>query len=146
MLTRPATPHDLPHLHALLTRLGLPTAGLEQHLPHTLVTERPGHTLALASLEVHGTIGLLRSVAVHPDAQGTGLARQLVQQLIGMARTQHLTDLYLLTTTAEAYFPRFGFQTRPRAEAPAALHASREFQDACPATATLMYRHLQEES
>lgn len=53
-------------------------------------------------------------------------------------------EVYLLTTTAATYFPRLGFTEVPRASAPAALLASREFQDACPQTATLMHLPLKE--
>ncbi|GGR92769.1 hypothetical protein GCM10008960_19700 [Deinococcus sedimenti] len=58
------------------------------------------------------------------------------------ARTLGLHSVSLLTTTAPEYFPRFGFQPIPRQGAPQTLLASREFQDACPATATLMHLPL----
>lgn len=142
MLTRPATMADLPALQRLLQASELPLAGLDSPLPFTLVTEDEGQVLALAALEIYGATGLLRSVAVHPDARQLGLARQLVTHLLGHARALKLQDLYLLTTTAETYFPRFGFQTVPRGAAPSELLASREFQDACPESATLMHLSL----
>lgn len=142
MLTRPATMADLPVLQSLLQAVKLPLAGLESPLPFTLLTEDQGQVLALAALEVHGGICLLRSVAVHPDARQLGLAWQLVTRVINHARALELQDLYLLTTTAETYFPRFGFQAVPRGAAPRELLASREFQDACPEGATLMHLSL----
>ncbi|HET9726048.1 MAG TPA: hypothetical protein VFP28_03965, partial [Gemmatimonadales bacterium] len=47
-------------------------------------------------------------------------------------------DVYLLTTTAEHYFPRLGFACVGRETVPAALQASAEFTGACPVSAVVM--------
>ena len=47
-------------------------------------------------------------------------------------------DLVLLTSTADGWFPRFGFERISRDAAPASLHASEEFRGACPASAVVM--------
>lgn len=44
----------------------------------------------------------------------------------------------LITTTAENYFPAFGFAPIARAEVEPAVQASVEFTGACPASAALM--------
>ncbi len=103
-----------------------------------MVAESPtGALIGVAGLERYAGAALLRSVAVAAPGQGVGGA--LVERLLadGDAAGQ---DVYLLTTTAERYFPRFGFAPVPRAEVPAALHASVEFCSACPASATVMCR------
>lgn len=142
MLTRAALPSDLPGILTLLEHSDLPVSGVEEHVGHFLVTEDAQGLLGTAGLEVHGTTGLLRSVAVAPSDRGQGLAALLVAHLLDQARAFQLQDVYLLTTTAQTYFPRFGFQGVPRSAAPAALLASREFQDACPQSATLMHLAL----
>ncbi len=48
----------------------------------------------------------------------------------------------LLTTTAEDWFPRFGFVRIARDAVPAALHASAELRGACPASAAVMQKPL----
>jgi amino-acid N-acetyltransferase len=53
-----------------------------------------------------------------------------------------LRALYLLTTTAEHYFPRFGFTRVDRSAVPADIRATEEFRSACPASATVMARPL----
>ena len=50
--------------------------------------------------------------------------------------------LYLLTTTAEGYFPKFGFERITRAEVPPSVQASVEFATACPASAIVMRKRL----
>ncbi|GGL91360.1 hypothetical protein GCM10010840_31830 [Deinococcus aerolatus] len=144
MLSRPAIPADLPRLEVLLNTLGLPVAGVADHLDHMRLIEDGPSLLGMAGVEQHGQVALLRSVAVTRDAQGQGLAAQLVGEVLDHTRALNLEEVYLLTTTATAYFPRLGFAEVPRSSAPAALLASREFQDACPQTATLMHLTLKE--
>lgn len=144
MLTRTASPADLPRIEALLTAVSLPVAGVAEHLEGVRVAEESGHLLGVAGLERHGQVALLRSVAVTPSVQGQGVAARLVGEVLDQARHLELEAVYLLTTTAEGYFPRFGFVTVPRSVAPAPLLASREFQDACPQTAILMHLPLKE--
>ena len=54
------------------------------------------------------------------------------------ARERGLGAVYLLTTTAEGYFPRFGFARITREEVPDPVQASVEFREACPASAVVM--------
>jgi choline dehydrogenase-like flavoprotein len=50
--------------------------------------------------------------------------------------------VFLLTTTAEGFFPRFGFEQITRDEVPPSVRGSVEFQSACPASAIVMRRQL----
>jgi amino-acid N-acetyltransferase len=93
-------------------------------------------------MEHYGTVGLLRSVAVDPARRGTGLGGSLVEYVLGRAGAAGINDVFLLTTTAERYFPRHGFAVASREAVPAALAASEEFRGACPASAVLMRRRL----
>ena len=49
-----------------------------------------------------------------------------------------ITTVVLLTTTAEDYFPRFGFERTDRSVVPEEVRESAEFRGACPASATVM--------
>jgi N-acetylglutamate synthase-like GNAT family acetyltransferase len=49
-----------------------------------------------------------------------------------------LSELWLLTETAEDWFARRGFVLRERREAPVALLGSEEFRGACPASAACL--------
>lgn len=86
--------------------------------------------------------GLLRSTAVNPEWRSKGIARQLVERIIAQAESRGINALYLLTTTAESYFPSFGFRKTTRDSVPAAVQATDEFRGACPASATVMSRVL----
>jgi amino-acid N-acetyltransferase len=89
---------------------------------------------------VTGEHALLRSVAVAPTWQKRGLGRALVLRTIAEAEARGSKALYLLTTTAEGYFPNFGFQVTARDSVPDDVRSTAEFQGACPESATVMVR------
>ena len=135
---RGAMPGDWNAIASLLLAHRLPPDGAQAHLSDYIVACHCAEVVGVAGLEVYGDTALLRSFAVAPAAQRQGLGRLLLEDLLTQARRRHITSLYLLTTTAEEYFARWGFQPTARGDAPHALHASAEFQGACPATAVLM--------
>ncbi|HEX5683218.1 MAG TPA: arsenic resistance N-acetyltransferase ArsN2 [Ideonella sp.] len=135
---RQAGPADWPAISSLLKANQLPLDGAQDHLSTFVVAHRAGEVLGVAGAEVRGDAALLRSVAVAPGLHHMGIGRTLVSTLIDQARRRQIRHIFLLTTTAAAYFPRFGFAPMDRQLVPEALKASAEFQGACPATATLM--------
>ena len=144
---RPARPADFQPVVALLGRAGLPVAGVPPTLAGFFVAEvdepTPGERLVGAiGLEEYGTAGVLRSAVVATQSRGAGVGAALVRRLLADARARGIHDVYLLTTTAEAWFPRFGFVRIARVAVPAALHASEEFNGACPDSAIVMHTTL----
>lgn len=135
---RPARPDDLAAVERLLAASGLPLDGVAQALPTFVVAEHGGRLVGVAGLEVCRDDALLRSVAVEPEWRSRGLGRALVTRAIENAEARGLHALYLLTTTAERYFPSFGFERIERADVPAGVRETKEFRDACPASATAM--------
>jgi amino-acid N-acetyltransferase len=95
-----------------------------------------------AALERYTGSALLRSVATHPSYRGIGLGGELVRRTLDMAQDEGIHNVVLLTTTADAFFPRFGFRVIPREGAPEGVKASQEFQGACPDSAVTMQRVL----
>ncbi len=122
----------------LLTTCRLPDAEFTKHLPHFLIARTEEHLSAVAGLEYYHPAALLRSVAVYPQSRASGLAQELVRQLLDRAYAQGIRQVFLLTMTAEEFFPRFGFQAVEREHVPQAMLSSAEFQGACPASARLM--------
>jgi thioredoxin type arsenate reductase len=136
----PAAPEELPAVVALLAASGLPHADLTPgHLAHFRVA-RDGRTLAgVVGLEVFGRAGLLRSLAVVPEARGTGLGGRLVAAVEADARALGLEALYLLTTTAAPFFAARGYAPT---DVPSPLGASAEFAALCPSTAPCFSKPL----
>ena len=135
-----ATHADGPLILQLLSGAGLPLDGFVEHLDTALVVRDGGAIVGCAALEVYADGALLRSVAVAPVARGRGLGHRLTEAAITLAESLHQPALYLLTMTAEEFFPRFGFVRIERAEVPASVQQSVEFRSACPASAIVMRR------
>ena len=95
-------------------------------------------------LENHGDIGLLRSLVVHPEVQGGGIAAALVSEIEAVALRSGIDQLYLLTIDADGYFLRHGFEIVARNETPAPIRATREFSELCPDDAIVMRKVLRD--
>ena len=139
---RPAGPADLPAVERLLAASNLPTDGVSEAFSTFVVAEANGEVVGVASLEVCCDNALLRSVAVDPAWRSHGVGRALVTRIISDAEARGVRGLYLLTTTAERYFPSFGFRQIARDEAPEDVRATGEFRTCCPTSATVMARAL----
>lgn len=137
---RPARADDLADIERLLEASQLPLDGVRESLPTFIVAEAGGDIVGVAGLEVCCDNALLRSVAVHDAWRSRGLGRALVARTIADAEARGINALYLLTTTADRYFPTFGFRTIERDAVPDDIRATAEFQEACPASATVMCR------
>ena len=131
-------PEDQPAVFRLLSDSGLPTAGLVDHLENAVVARFDGRVVACAALEIYADGALLRSVAVDEGHRGSGLGQEIVRTALNLARDRGTTSVYLLTTTADGFFLRFGFCRITRADVPPGVRTSVEFQSACPESAVVM--------
>jgi amino-acid N-acetyltransferase len=138
----PARAEDTDDVLRLLAENRLPVEGLREHLATTLVARQDGEIVGSAALELYRDGALLRSVAVKPALQRHQLGRQLTEAAIALAGQRQAPAIYLLTTTAERYFPKFGFERITRADVPATVQASVEFASVCPSSAVVMRKRL----
>ena len=133
---------ELPEIVALLSANGLPTGDLGVAASH-FIGVRDGRGLeGIVAIEPYADAGLLRSLAVRADRRGSGLGSALVLEAERLAVARGVASLYLLTTTAEAFFRARGYERLERAVAPAAIRASTEFANICPDSAALLYKRL----
>ena len=141
---RPARADDLSAVLALLQRANLPTEGVgAEVMPNFVIAEHEGTPVGVVGLEQYRESALLRSAAVDQDWRGSGVGRALVDRALDLTRQRGIRDVFLLTTTAENYFPRFGFACIDRDSVPRSVQASAKFQGACPSTATVMRKSHQ---
>jgi amino-acid N-acetyltransferase len=139
---RKARKSDLPAVEELLSASKLPLDGVREHFADFIVAEDDNRIQGVVGIEKYESVGLLRSAAVSPERRGIGIGGRLVEQVLERAEEAGIDELYLLTTTAENYFPRFGFAPTTREAVPNSLQSSAEFQGACPDTAIVMKRRL----
>lgn len=136
---RRATAADLGRIEELLSSNQLPVAGVGANIEEFWLALDGEQLVGVVGLEIHGPVGLLRSVAVRTEFRKLGVARKLFGLVAADARERRLAALYLLTETAERYFERLGFVRVEREAAPRDLLASVEFRGACPASAALLH-------
>jgi amino-acid N-acetyltransferase len=128
---------------ALLESASLPTADLtEQHCEHFFFTGPAETPDGLVGLELLGDVALLRSLVVSPVARSSGMGTALVRVAEDHARAQGVRAIYLLTTTAEAFFSRRGYSAAARDSAPPVIRSTREFAGLCPASSAFLSKQL----
>lgn len=133
---------DLPAVHRLLEARQLPLDGVDEHLDTMIVARTARGVVGAAAVELYADAALLRSVVVADADQGQGLGHRLTESALQIAGRHGANTVFLLTTTADGFFPRFGFEPIPRDEVPASVQASVEFQSACPASAVVMRKRI----
>ena len=137
---RPARDADAPAAARLLDAAGLCALDdTAQFGPNYVVAEdAAGAVVGMAGVEVHGDWGLLRSVTVDAGMRGSGLGQRLAADRIAWARTRGLRELWLLTVTAQEFFPKLGFTVAARDEAPPEIAGTLQWAAMCPSSSTAM--------
>jgi amino-acid N-acetyltransferase len=128
---------------AILERANLPVADItDLHLERFFYVGAANAPTGIVGIEVYGTVALLRSLVVSEDARSAGLGTALIAHAEDHASSHGVHSLYLLTTTADAFFTRRGYTRIDRTLAPAAIRSTREFAGLCPASSAFMHKQL----
>jgi amino-acid N-acetyltransferase len=114
----------------------------DEHLKHFFFTGSDGSPTGLVGLELYATDALLRSLVVGENMRGKGLGSSLVDQAERYAASHGIRSLYLLTTTAEPFFRRLGYERIDRSHAPRSIKETPEFSSLCPASSAFMKKAL----
>lgn len=142
VLIERASDADGPSILQLLQEAGLPIDGLLEHLDAAFVARDDDAIVGCSALEIYADGALLRSVVVAPAARGRGVGERLTNAAVTLAQSSGMPAVYLLTTSAESYFPKLGFARVAREHVPASVKQSIEFRSACPASAIVMRKTL----
>jgi amino-acid N-acetyltransferase len=137
-----ARAEDGPPILQLLSAAQLPVDGLLDHLDTAVVARADDRVVGCAALELYTDGALLRSVVVDDSVNGQGIGTCLTRAALDLANVLGMPAVYLLTTTAAAFFPRFGFVRIARSDVPASVQESVEFRSACPSTAAAMKKPI----
>ena len=144
MQTVKATEQSRNEIVNLLRSQNLPSEDLPDVLTDFYAVISDRQLIGLIGMERYGHFGLLRSMVVHPDHRNKGIAEKLVIQLEREAVASGITEMYLLTVTANKYFSRKGYDVITRETVPAELLQSSEFSHVCPASAVVMKKRFNE--
>ena len=137
----PVTDKDYQQAVGLLTENNLPTTDLTHAtLLYALYDDQ--QLIGTVGLEIFGNEGLLRSLCVDNKVRKAGYGQLLVNYVEEEAKQKGLKVLYLLTTTADAFFAHRGYQTIDRSAVPESIQQTQQFSTICSKTATLMKKAL----
>ncbi|WP_460732904.1 arsenic resistance N-acetyltransferase ArsN2 [Lysobacter tyrosinilyticus] len=142
MQLRPPNESERAGIRALLAGNDLPIQDLDTATIDFTVAVEDGRIVGVVGLEILADAGLVRSLAVEATHRGSGTGAALVLAVEAQARQRNLSQLVLLTQTAETFFARRGYGVIPRSSAPASVQTSGEFRSICPASATCMSKFL----
>jgi amino-acid N-acetyltransferase len=137
-----ASLHDFSEVRTLLDRHRLALEGVDELGDTMIVAKDDSHVVGVAALELFADGALLRSVAVDSAVQGQRLGHRLTEAALQMAQARAVRSVFLLTTTADRFFARLGFEHITRHDVPPSVQASVEFRSACPASAVVMRKRL----
>ncbi|MHA1960070.1 MAG: arsenic resistance N-acetyltransferase ArsN2 [Candidatus Thorarchaeota archaeon] len=138
---RAARAEDLENVLELLQLVDLPTEEVETHFENFIVLydSSSDSIQGCAGLEVFEDGVLLRSVAIRPDYQGRGIGTKLVKAAIQKAKDLQVSELFLLTDTAERFFEKLGFSVVDRERVPPDVKTSIEFTELCTEAPSMRY-------
>ena len=101
---------------AILSKSKLPTDDLDLSTQWFIGVLSDKKLIGIGALELYGSSALLRSMAVIYAGQNKGLGTNLVSGLLDLARKNNVSELFLLTETAEKFFAKNGFNKINRSE------------------------------
>jgi amino-acid N-acetyltransferase len=140
---RMADKAELPVIAGLLTKNNLPASDITDiPVDFIIATGDNNEVIGSIALERFEEDGLLRSFAVDKAYRAQKIGSYLFDQLIAYSIQSGITNLHLLTTTAEKYFAAKGFAVHSREEAPASIKSTTEFSQLCPSSSTYMKRTI----
>jgi amino-acid N-acetyltransferase len=135
-----ASAPDLDAIRSLLSAGGLPVDDIDAHLAEFILAKQDGATIGTVAAEYAGEAALLRSLCVAPSHRGQAIGAELLAAIEARAASRGVRELYLLTTSAAAYFERLGFSRTSREEAPSGIRAAAQFRTLCPSSAICLHK------
>lgn len=134
---------DLEQIVFLLKENDLPVDDIHSNSSIQFVVAKfDDFIIGSVALERFNSIGLLRSLCVKEEFRKDGVGLSLINRVFDFARNEKLSEIYLLTTSADKYFAKFGFNEFNRKNAPIQIQETSQFRDLCPASAILMNKAI----
>lgn len=118
-------------LFAALQAADLPTEDIGAAGRHFFRVGHDGRLLGYGGFELYGEDALLRSIVVPKASRGQGHGRFVVEAMLREIDSAGGRRVYLLTTTAAAFFEHLGFRRIEREAAPPAILATRQASTIC---------------
>ena len=133
-----ATEMDVSLVEDVLRRNHLPYEDISSKIDSLFIWRTNQDVIGIGGLELYERAGLLRSLVVEERFRGKGFGKKLCTELVGFGKLKGVSDIYLLTTTAEGFFRKNGFERVERKIVPEVIKHTTEFTSLCPSSAVCM--------
>lgn len=143
-LIEPQRARDRPRVIELLQQAELADSDLQAGRAPVdfLVMREAAQVVGAVGLQHADGAALLRSLVVLPSLHRQGRGAALVAAVERLAARRGIDDMYLLTTTAPAFFALLDYLRVDRASVPPAVQQTAQFASLCPASAVCMHKRL----
>lgn len=129
---------DLDLIEKLLKQNDLPYQDVREEGKEFFLAYNNADLIGVVGIEMFKDIALLRSMVVKEEYRDKSYGKQIFSALVDYAKTQGIIELYLLTTTAEKFFKKLGFQNIKRDSAPEEIKQTSQFSTICPSSAVCL--------
>ena len=134
---------ELEQIVLLLSESGLPVSDISQaHCPLFFGIQSDFCLNAVIGLELFGSVGLIRSLAVSKACRGQRFGHQLVDFAEHYAAERGVETLFLLTTTAAVFFQQLGYEQVARSDVPQDISTTSQFSSLCPASSVVLSKSI----
>jgi amino-acid N-acetyltransferase len=118
------------------------TVGISSSLKSFILAKSAKRIIGAVGVEIYDGLGYLRRLVVQPEFRGKGIGGGLCSRAVAHAHLRNVNELFLLTTTAQRFFAKLGFQKVDRRFVPAPIKSSDDYRTLCPVTTVCMKMDL----
>lgn len=133
---------EIPYARELLKDNELPYSDLENESVQLFSIQLDDQNIGIIGFEQYKKHGLLRSFVIEEQYRSKGLGAWILRDFEKMALDEGIKEFYLLTTTADKFFARNGYEIYKRNSVPISIANTIEFNNICPISAICMRKKL----
>jgi amino-acid N-acetyltransferase len=137
-----ANPTDKNQIRRLLSECGLPTLYIHRHIKSFMVAKVGNRIVGVIGVEVHGRVGLLRSLCVDQSYRGQGIAKMLNAEILAYACMRKIDRLYMFTLSAEKFASKLGFHKIDKKRIPKSIRSTWQFRRLSPYPVVCMMKKI----
>ena len=133
---------ELDYGRKLLKENGLPYSDIENESVQIFSIQQDNQTIGIIGFERFENHGLLRSFVIEEKYRSKGLGGKILIDFECLASDAGIENFFLLTTTADKFFDKNGYQVYNRNAVPDQIANTTEFGSLCPQSAVCMKKKL----
>ncbi|QHT67157.1 GNAT family N-acetyltransferase [Rhodocytophaga rosea] len=131
---------DMDVIRKLLQDNGLPVSDVNLENTYFFAAYLNGRIIGSIGLQVMGSVALLRSMVVEDRYRNLQVGKQLYEKVMELAVEKQIQEVFLITTTAQAYFGEKGFEVIAREQVPELIQQTTQFSKTCPGSGIVMHK------